>query len=219
MIPYVLTVSEEEEQLARGIADVQSLEVARVYAEALLNAAEKAGQAEEVLAEFEALLQTIEAPRSVVRKFLASGVISRETRGEAIRKAFDGRAHPILVDFLLVVNDHERMPLLPAILFEARELRDRRARRLPVHVTSAMPLPDDQLEGIKDAVRKRLRWEPLLETKIDPELLGGVQLRIGDWLFDSSIRTQLNEMRKELIERSSHEIQSGRDRFSSANGN
>ena len=86
MIPYVLTVSEEEEQLARGIADVQSLEVARVYAEALLNAAEKAGQAEEVLAEFEALLQTIEAPRSVVRKFLASGVISRETRADAIRK-------------------------------------------------------------------------------------------------------------------------------------
>ena len=219
MIPYVLTVSEEEEQLARGIADVQSLEVARVYAEALLNAAEKAGQAGEVLAEFEALLQTIEAPRSVVRKFLASGVISRETRGEAIRKAFDGRAHPILVDFLLVVNDHERMPLLPAVLFEAGELRDRRARRLPVHVTSAVPLAEDQLEGIKAAVRKRLQWEPLLEIKVDPELLGGVQLRIGDWLFDGSIRTQLNEMRKQIIQRSSHEIQSGRDRFSSANGN
>ena len=219
MIPYVLTVSEEEEQLARGIADVQSLEVARVYAEALLNAAEKAGQAGEVLAEFEALLQTIEAPRSVVRKFLASGVISRETRGEAIRKAFDGRAHPILVDFLLLVNDHERMPLLPAVLFEARELRDRRARRLPVHVTSAVPLAEDQLEGIKAAVRKRLQWEPLLEIKVDPELLGGVQLRIGDWLFDGSIRTQLNEMRKQIIQRSSHEIQSGRDRFSSANGN
>src|SRR5262249_12861769 len=138
MIPYVLTASEDEEALVRGTADIESLEVARVYGEALLNAAEKAGQADEVLGELEALVQTAEAPRSEVRQFFASGVIGRRTRDEVIVKVFEGRVHPLLINFLRVLNNHDRTTLIPAILFEAKQLRDRRAKRLPVVVSSAV---------------------------------------------------------------------------------
>jgi len=219
MIPYVLTASEDEEALARGAADIGSLQVAQVYAEALLNAAEKAGQVDEVIGELETLLEMTVAPGSVLRQFFASGVIGRATRGDVIRKVFDGRAHPLLVDFLMVINDHDRTTLLPAILFEAKELRDRRAGRLPVAVHSAVPLAEDQLERIRQGVRNQLRVEPVLEMKVDPELLGGIQLRIGDWVFDGTLRSRLNQIRDQIISRSSHEIQSRRDRFSSTNGN
>lgn len=219
MIPYVLTASEDEEGLARATADIKVLEVARVYGEALLNAAESAGQVDEVLEEFEELRQATEVPASELRRFFASGAIGRATRARAIRQAFAGRAHPILVNFLLVVNDHDRMTLLPAILFEARELRDRRARRLPVAVHAAVPLTDEQIERVKQAVRARLHLEPIIELKVEPELLGGIMLRVGDWIFDGTVRTRLNELKNQIIARSSHEIQSGRDRFRTANGN
>jgi F-type H+-transporting ATPase subunit delta len=213
MIPYVLTASEDEESLARATADIESLEVARVYGEALLNAAEQAGQVEEVLGELDALLEAAQSPNSDLRKFFASGVIGRATRAEVIRKVFEGRVHPLVLNLLLVINDHERSPLLPAIVFEAKELRDRRARRLPVFVHAAVPLADDQLERIRQAVRKQLQLEPLIEVKVEPELLGGVLLRVGDWVFDGTVHTRLMDLRNQLIERSSYDIQSQRVRF------
>jgi F-type H+-transporting ATPase subunit delta len=219
MIPYVLTASEEGEKQARGIPDVSSIEVARVYSEAFLNAAEKAGQVDEVLGELEALFQTTDAPRSELRPFFASGVIGRRTRGEVIRKSFEGRANPLLVNLLLVLNDHDRLTLLPVILFETKELRNRRARRLPVTLTSAVPLTGEQVERVRQAVRTQLQLEPLIETKIDPDLLGGIAFRVGDWVFDGTVRTRLNDLREHLIERGSHDIQSGRNRFGPAAGN
>jgi F-type H+-transporting ATPase subunit delta len=219
MIPYVLTASEAEESLALGVADVGSLQVARVYAEALLNASEQSGDTDAVLADFQALLTALEKPRSELRSFFVSGVIGRITRSEVIRKAFDGRAHPLLVNFLLVLNDHDRLTIVPAILFELIQLRDRRAHRVPVQLYTAVEPTDDQVERIKETVRSGLKLEPLMEMKVDPELLGGMKLRIGDWLFDGSIRTKLDQIREKILARGSHEIQSGRDRFSSTVGN
>jgi F-type H+-transporting ATPase subunit delta len=218
MIPYLLTAGDDEEARARGVADVGSLQVAQVYAEALLNAAEKAGKAAEVLAELEALLQTSERPRTDLRNFLAGGVVGRVTRAAVIRKAFDGRAEPMLVDFLLVLNDHDRLTLLPAILFEALQLRDRRARRLPVTVRVAVPLSDEQTERIRRTVSERLNVEAAVNVQVEPELLGGIILRVGDWVFDGTVRTKLEQIRDQILSRGSYEIQSGRDRFSSRNG-
>lgn len=219
MIPYLLTASEDEENIARTTVDVGMLQVAQVYAEAFLNAAEKAGQVDEALEDFEAVVNLAGVPRSDVRQLFVSGVIGRLRRDGLIRKVFDGRANPLLVNFFLVVNDHERVSLLPAILFEARALRDRRASLLPVNLAAAVPLSEDQVERIRQRVRDVLHVEPIIEVKVDPELLGGIQLRVGDWLFDGTVRSYLNALRDQILARSSHEIQSGRDRFSSAIGN
>lgn len=217
MIPYVLTASEGEESVARAVADVDMLQIARVYGEALLNATEQAGRTDEVLGELEALLESAAAPRSTLRQFFVSGVIGRRTRENVLRKVFEGRVDPVLLNFLLVVNEHERMALLPVILFEARQLRDSRANRVPVQVTAAVPLDDEQVSRIRDRVRQALQVEPLIEVKVEPELLGGLKIRVGDWVFDGTVRTKLEELRNQIIARSSHEIQSGRDRFSSPN--
>ena len=57
--------------------------------------------------------------------------------------------------------------------------------------------------------------EPIVERQVDPDLLGGLQVRVGDWVFDASVRTQLNNLRNQIIAESSHAIQTRRDRFSS----
>jgi F-type H+-transporting ATPase subunit delta len=55
--------------------------------------------------------------------------------------------------------------------------------------------------------------EPILDLQVDPQLLGGLVVKIGDWLYDGSVRARLQAFRDHLIARSSHEIQSGRNRF------
>ena len=99
----VLTASEDEEQLARGVPDVSSLQVARVYAEALVNAAEQAGQADEVLGEYEEMLRAAEAPRSELRRFFASGPSSLLLPAPVLR-AF---CHSLS-------GNHEKLPRAPA---------------------------------------------------------------------------------------------------------
>jgi F-type H+-transporting ATPase subunit delta len=105
------------------------------------------------------------------------------------------------------------------MIFELKQLRDRRAKKLPVYVSAAAPLAEDQLEQVRQAVRRNLNLEPVLETKIDANLLGGIVLRVGDWVFDGSVQSKLNDLSKQITENSSHEIQSGRDRFRTSVGN
>ncbi len=137
----------------------------------------------------------------------------------SLQKTFDGRAHPLLVNFLLVLNDHDRLTLLPAILFATLQLRDQRARRLPVQLYTAVAPTDEQVSRISEMVRTRLDLEPLIESKVDPTLLGGMMMRIGDWVFDGTIRTRLEQIRDQILSRGANEIQSRRDRFSSAERN
>ena len=61
-----------------------------------------------------------------------------------------------------------------------------------------------------------MKREPVLIPKVDPDILGGLIVQVGDWRYDASVRHQLDIIRNQLIESSSHEIQVGRDRFSSA---
>jgi len=194
--------------------DVSAQRIARVYAEALLNAAEKRGQVEGVLDDLEALVRDVFQREPQLEAILASGAIGRGHKRRLIERAFAGRADDVFITFLLVLNEHERLDLVRPILVAARALRDERAQKVRVEVQSAVPLPDDQRERLRQQLQARLRKQPILETRIDPDLIAGVVVRVGDWVYDASVRTQFSKIRNQLIERSSHEIQSGRDRFS-----
>ncbi len=145
--------------------------------------------------------------------------MGRERKAHVIRSAFEGRASDLLVNFLQVLNDHERLDLLPAIAAAYRELRDQRAGRIRVQVQSAVPLPEDQREQLRRKLAEVFRKDPQIETQVDPDLLGGMVVRVDDWLYDQSVRAQLEDIRKQITARSSYEIQSGRNRFSTPDGN
>jgi len=132
-----------------------------------------------------------------------------------IQSVFGTRASELFVNFLLVLNKHERLDLIRPILAAFRELSDERAKRLRVKVRSAVPLAEDQQARLRNELQETFHREPLLETAVEPDLLGGMIVSVGDWVYDASVRSQLETLRKQLIERSSYEIQSGRNRFSS----
>jgi F-type H+-transporting ATPase subunit delta len=206
-------MSEIEDLVHQAQADVSERRLAHIYAEALLSAAAKQNAEEEVLAELRALLDDLKGRPAYIQAFFISGVIGKDRREAALRAAFNDRCHPLVLNFLLVLNDHERLMLIRFIVEELQVLEDLRRRHFRVQVQSAVPLADDQRERLLTDLRQSFQLEPVLEQRIDPDLLGGMVLRVADWFFDGSVRTQLVNLRKKLKEMSSHEIQSGRDRF------
>jgi len=197
----------------RTVMDDEARHVARVYAEALYKAAEQKGQAEAVLGELEELVGGVFSQDPGAELFFASAAVSRERKEQAIRHAFGGRASETFLHFLQVLNHHDRLGMLGAIAEAYRGLHDRKARRIAVHVRSAVPLTDAERARIQEDIRAVGHLEPMLQESVDPDLLGGLVIRIRDWVYDTSVRTRLQTIRNQLIERSSHGIQRGRDRF------
>src|SRR5579864_5775499 len=126
------------------VADVSAQRVARVYAEALLNAAEKQGKAGAVFDELDSLVRDVFADQPQFEMLLSSAAAGRKARAEILKAVFAGRASDLFYHFLLVLNDQERLDLLRAILAAFQELHDQRSARIRVQVESAVPLPDDQ---------------------------------------------------------------------------
>lgn len=206
------------EERALEMADVGAQRIAHVYAEALLNSAEKRQLGLEILEELQALVRDVFDRDPHFEAFLQSGAIGRDRKTSALHKALEGRSSELLFDFLHVLNRHDRLALIRPMVAAYQHLVNERGGRIRVQVRTAVPLPDDQREQLRNQLRQSLQKEPMLEPSIDPDLIGGVILQVGDWLYDASVRTQLEQLRKKILERSSHEIQSGRDRFSSPVG-
>jgi F-type H+-transporting ATPase subunit delta len=126
---------------------------------------------------------------------------------------FGKQVSELLLNFLKVVSGHQRLELLRPILRETHKLYDRMQGRVRVRLTTATPIPDEMAERVAGGLRKLLDGEPILERAADPDLIGGVVVRVGDTVYDGSIANRLKTLRKQMIDRSAHEIQSRRDRF------
>src|SRR5262245_50578500 len=154
----------------RTVLDDETRHVARVYADALFRAADAKGEghAQHVLGELESLIYDVFKQDPGLELFFASAAVSRELKSEAIHKAFAGRTSDTFIHFLEVLNHHDRLDRLRAIAGTLRTLYDRRARRIVVHVKSAVALTDTERGRLCDDIRAVGNLEPILEETIDP---------------------------------------------------
>jgi F-type H+-transporting ATPase subunit delta len=187
-----------------SVFDIDVLRVARVYAEALLNGAEKEGNVGDIWDQFAALTRGAGDADPVA--LLTSTAIPRARRGEVIRMVFTGKVDDLLLNFLMVLHDHDRLGILRAIASVFHELMDERARRVQVRVSSAVPLTDPERQQVKDLARRRFELEPILIEAVDPGLLGGLRIQVGDQVIDATVRTRLESLKNQLLARSSHAI-------------
>src|SRR5262245_59760558 len=97
-------------------ADVTAQRVARVYAEALFKAADKAGARDEVHEELTALIDNVFNARPELEQFLACGAIGRHEKARVLRDAFEHKTGDVFFNFLMILNEHERLDLLRPIL-------------------------------------------------------------------------------------------------------
>ncbi len=131
-----------------------------------------------------------------------------------LREIFEGRASGLVLRFLRVLNRHGRLKILGAVLREARALWDRRNRRIPVRVRSAVPLDAAQLDSLQQRLTRLVDGTPIVTVSTDADLIGGLVVQVGDQLYDASVKNRLAQLRQRLIEGKTHEIQSRRDQFS-----
>ncbi len=192
---------------------IDAAAIGRVYAEALIEQAAARQQEQEVLDELEALLRKVFDPHPELEEFLTGDALGRESKARVIDATFANRASDLVFNFLHVLNEHDRLVLIRPITYVYRQLLERKHNQMRVEVRSAVPLAPDQRERLRGELRQVFQREPLLDEAVDRGLLGGLVVRVGDWLYDASLRTRLDRLLHEVVEKGSHEIQSGRERF------
>jgi len=198
------------------LEDPGSQAVARVYAQAFLDAA--GDRAEESIGEFESFVHDVLEANTTFESLLSSALLNRDERQGLIDRTVAPFSTEFFANFLRVLARHERLGLLAAILEAAKLMHEQRNNRQRVQVVSARPLSAEALNEVRDQLRQKFSFEPLVENLADPRLIGGLVVRVGNSVYDGSLRSRLNQLAKRMRQRSLHEIQSGRDRFSSPEG-
>ena len=191
-----------------------SVEVARRYAEALIHAAENENAVDLVLDELDELERDVLEPNPRFAEVLASLRVSVSQKDRILVDLLENRASSLLLRFLRVLNRHERLGYLGAVARHARAIWDKRHKRVPVQVRSAVPLDEDQLKDLHAGLARMTGATPILDVSTDPNLIAGLVVQVGDIRYDASAKSRLAQLRQRLIEGKTHEIQSRRDQFS-----
>jgi F-type H+-transporting ATPase subunit delta len=194
-------------------SDPQTQAVARTYANAYLNSA-PAEQVAGLIEEFNSFVNDVLERNPDFRTLLNSAMITRDEKLAVLGRTMTPSASPTFGNFLCVLANHERLSLLPEILDEVQRQYEIRSGKKRVQIVSGRTLSSASIDNIQRQLEQTLPFHPILEISVDPTLLGGLVIRVGDTVYDSSLRSRVKQLRDRLRQRSIHEIQSGRDRFS-----
>lgn len=191
-----------------------AIAVARRYAVALVDAASQEGQVDAALEELSEVEADVFGRFPRFADMLGSERVPAAERDRILNEVFGGRVSDVVLRFLRVLDRRGRLGLLRPIVAEARTIWDRRNRRIPVSVRSAVPLEEAQIQGLRDRLQGLVSGTPILSLSTDPSLIGGLVVQVGDQTYDASVKSRLAQLRHRLIEGKTHEIQSRRDQFS-----
>ena len=196
------------------VFDTGAMQIAAAYALALYNAATTGKQVDAVLEEYDSFVHDVLDNNPDFERTLSSTIIARGDKAATIRRIVEGKASTAFLNFLLVLNDHGRLALLRPALREVHSIHDARLGRIPVEVSAAVELDAAERQAISATLRGAIGGEPVIHSRVDPSLVAGLVVRIGDKVYDGSVRTQLRRLREQILQRSTHEIQSRRVQFS-----
>lgn len=174
--------------------------LARVYAEALLAVAARANRQDEVGEELDDIIRAVFAKQPEIERFLKNPTVGKRNKGPALQTAFATCSEPVR-NLLGVLNENGRLPLIRSVAAVYRDLRDTRAGRVRVIVKSAVPLTGEQAEKLKTQLQSSLKKTPVIVPVVDPDLIGGLIVQIGDRVIDTSVRTRIQTLRAQLMER------------------
>ena len=174
--------------------------VARRYARALYQEAEARGAVERTDEDVQALREALDASRELTALF-ESPVVAREKKEAVARRLFEGKVGDLTMRFVLLLLEKEREDLLPAVARAYGALRDERLGVVEASVRTARPLGFDETRRLEETLAQRTGKQVRLRMEVDPALIGGLVVRIGDKVYDRSVRHQLGLLREQLHHR------------------
>lgn len=176
---------------------MSDITVARRYAQALLEEAEREASLERVDADMEMIQASMEGSRELVR-FFESPVIPRSRKEVIVRELFGTHVHGLTLRFLLLLIEKEREDVFPAIVRAYRAQRDRQLGITEARARVAQPLTAVEEQKLVRALERMTGRRVRLAVQQDPSILGGAIVRVGDTVYDGSIRHQLESLREQL---------------------
>jgi F-type H+-transporting ATPase subunit delta len=174
--------------------------LARRYARALFLAARAAGRLERAEADL-VVVQDVFGQVPELRQILGGVAVPRPRQRELLRQIFAGRVDDLVLNLLLLLLDERRLRLLDQVTREFRIMADEARGIALVEVISARPLSRPAEEALKRGLERKLGRRVRMECRVDPALVGGVQVKIGDTLYDGSVRGQLERLRERMAAR------------------
>jgi ATP synthase F1 delta subunit len=171
-------------------------EIARVYSDALFRAGKDLGKLDALHEQLSAFVTALRENREM-QLFLFSPYFSSAEKREGLAKALDG-AEPELVNFLELLIEKHRMPVVFRIDRQFEALWAKENKRLGVTVTSAVELDPEVAKRIGSEIEKQTGTEVELESRVDDTILGGLVLQVGNMVLDASVRNRLDKLRKSI---------------------
>lgn len=171
------------------------------YARALLELAREQGQADKVGQDLAAFAEAWDASEALRGVFLdpANAADDRRKLVDALAARMD--CAELLRNTVRLLSDRRRMAHLPEVAEAYALLAEETEGKVRAEVTSAVALSDDYYDRIQQALAAATGQEVVLVRKTDPSLIGGVVTRVGDTIIDGSLRTRMNELGDELLDR------------------
>ena len=178
----------------------EQLQAAQMYADSLFELARETGAVDEVHSNLQELVK-LEQIEPSMRSFFESAALDDDVREAGLERLFRGKLHDLTLNTLQVLNRNGRNGLLRGLLRGFELARQDAAGQVDVIVTSAIALDEAERRSVETTAAKISGGKPLVEYRVDPEILGGLVLQVGDLRYDNSVRTKLSAAERRVADR------------------
>jgi len=189
------------------VLDVGAEMLSRVYAKAALNAAGDHDAQQRLVDELNAVVNEVLAKHPKLEKVFDSALVSQDEKHGILERVLGKNLSPSALNFLKVLTKHDRLGILRQVVRSANELWKKRCGQITVHLELAQAVDPALEQEIIATLAKMLSSKPIVEVKINPDLIAGMVARVGDRVFDASTRTSLERARQSMISSAVESIQ------------
>ena len=202
----------EEAVKHQTVFDTDQQQLGDVYAKALLEFGNEGGNLDKLVDQLEAVVSAVDGAPGF-KDALDSPRIDLDKKIGLLDKAFKGKIDKGLANFLKVVGRKGRFDCLGSIASSARKMQNDMSGKVQATLTSATEIDSKAKEKIAQKLSKVLGKEVSLESEIDPDIIGGVVVRIGDTVYDGSVVNQLEQVRARAVKKAADVIREKLDKF------
>lgn len=169
-------------------------EIVEPYAEALMSIAKDNNITDQIGEDAAGILNLLEES-SDLREFLENPVIKAEDKKNVLQRVLGEQVHPYTLKILQLLVDRRRIVFIEQLCQQYRALLRDMNQTVLAQVSSAVPLTEEQQQSVRDKVKGMTQAREVeLETKIDPDIIGGVIIKVGSQVLDASLRGQLRRL-------------------------
>jgi F-type H+-transporting ATPase subunit delta len=171
---------------------------AKRYARAFFKIAQEKKCLDKVTSDFASIVILLE-DSAELNSFFKAPLISSENKKVALKALFSGRVHELTLELLIFLADKNRLEITQDTLLEFSDLSDALNNIQRVLISSAFELDKAQVESITKRLHEKLNKNIVAQVRVEPTLIGGFKVKVGDLVHDLSVATQLNKLKQNIV--------------------